>query len=264
MSHATKNFEVSPGRFLGESILVPAGITATEAAKAMGVAETVVLQLLAEKQRVTPDLAHRLAAVFGISVSDWLSMQSAQDLKLNPPVIPGSLTPLEPFYWGKVVARFEQSIPWDDTPATCLVTCAFTDSGRLSITLAKRDFCSSPRLTMSVEHHAAAAMLTLLRLSDVPQVVDFGGLEFFRARVRNAYAALTTAESKHLEEWGNRARLDWFEYYLIGPGGTSCTPLHFYQNNPSGGTCYLDSRIEKVMSANLRKVIHEGLDAMAE
>lgn len=264
MTHATKNFEVSPGRFLGESILAPAGISATEAAKAMAVDETAVLQLLDEKQRVTPELAHRLAAVFGVSVSDWLSMQSAQDLKLNPPAMPGSLTPLEPFYWGKVVARFEQSIPWDGTPSTCLVTCAFTDSGRLSITLAKRDFCSYPHLAMSVEHHAAAAMLSLLRQSDVPHAVDFGGLEFFRARVRDAYTALVTAESKHLEEWNSRARLDWFEYYLIGPGGTSCTPLHFYQNNPSGGTCYLDSRIDKVMSANLRKVIHEGLDAMCD
>lgn len=264
MTHVTNDFSVPPGRYLAESLLLPAGITAAEAAKALDVAESVVLQLLDESQRVTPGLAHRLAAVFGVPVSHWLSMQSAQDLRLNPPGVADSLMPLEPFYWGKVVASFEQSVPGHTTPSTCLVTCAFTDSGRLSITLAKRDFCSYPNLANSVEHHAAAAVMLLLRQVEVPQVVDVTGLEFFRARLRKAYATLAAAESQHLEDLSKAARLDWFEYYLIGPGGTSCTPLYFYRNNPSGGTCYLDSRIEEVMSADLRKVINDGLDAMRD
>ena len=69
-----------PGEMLREDFLQDYGLTATGLAKALGVSRQSVNELLRERRAVSPEMAIRLARLFGNSPEFWLDAQRAVDL----------------------------------------------------------------------------------------------------------------------------------------------------------------------------------------
>lgn len=71
---------VHPGEFLREDFLPDFGLTATGLASALGVSRQTINELLRERRAVSPEMALRLARLFGNSPEFWLNLQGAVDL----------------------------------------------------------------------------------------------------------------------------------------------------------------------------------------
>jgi antitoxin HigA-1 len=69
-----------PGEMLREDFLTDYGLTVSRLAKALGVSRQTVNELLRERRAVTPEMALRLARLFGNTPEFWLNAQRAVDL----------------------------------------------------------------------------------------------------------------------------------------------------------------------------------------
>src|SRR5512136_1608394 len=69
-----------PGEMLREDFLTDYGLTVSGLAKAIGVSRQTVNELLRERRAVTPEMALRLARLFGNTPEFWLNAQRAVDL----------------------------------------------------------------------------------------------------------------------------------------------------------------------------------------
>jgi len=69
-----------PGEMLREDFLPEYGLTVSSLAKALGVSRQTVNELLREHRAVSPEMALRLARLFGNSPEFWLNAQRAVDL----------------------------------------------------------------------------------------------------------------------------------------------------------------------------------------
>lgn len=69
-----------PGEMLREDFLLDYGLTVTGLAEAIGVSRQSVNELLRERRAVSPEMALRLARLFGNSPEFWLNSQRAVDL----------------------------------------------------------------------------------------------------------------------------------------------------------------------------------------
>jgi len=69
-----------PGEMLREDFLPDYGLTVSALAKAIGVSRQSINELLRERRRVSPEMALRLARLFGNSPEFWLNAQRAVDL----------------------------------------------------------------------------------------------------------------------------------------------------------------------------------------
>lgn len=69
-----------PGEMLREDFLPDFGLSVTELARRIGVSRQSVNELMRERRAVSPEMAVRLARLFGTSPTFWLSAQSAVDL----------------------------------------------------------------------------------------------------------------------------------------------------------------------------------------
>jgi len=69
-----------PGEMLREDFLSEYGLTVTGLAGALGVSRQTVNDLLRERRAVSPEMALRLARLFGNSPEFWLNAQRAVDL----------------------------------------------------------------------------------------------------------------------------------------------------------------------------------------
>jgi len=67
---------------LREDFLKPLGLSQYALAKALGVPEIRISQIVNRKRAVTPETALRLARYFGTSAEFWLGMQATYDLAL--------------------------------------------------------------------------------------------------------------------------------------------------------------------------------------
>jgi antitoxin HigA-1 len=72
---------IHPGEVLQEEFLVPLQITAYRLAKAVGIPQTRVSEILKRKRRITADTALRLSYYFGNSPKFWLGLQDDYDLE---------------------------------------------------------------------------------------------------------------------------------------------------------------------------------------
>ena len=70
-----------PGEALREDYLPDLGWTPEELARRLRVPVETVLEVLAERRPVTPELAMRLARLFNQSASFWLKIQISHDLR---------------------------------------------------------------------------------------------------------------------------------------------------------------------------------------
>lgn len=69
-----------PGEMLREDFLPDYGLTVAGLAGALGVSRQTVNELLRERRAVSPEMALRLARLFGDSPEFWLNAQRAVDL----------------------------------------------------------------------------------------------------------------------------------------------------------------------------------------
>ncbi len=73
---------VHPGEVLKEDFLRLAGISQHALAKALGVPQIRISQIVNGKRTITPDTALRLARHFGTTPEFWLGMQMQYDLEV--------------------------------------------------------------------------------------------------------------------------------------------------------------------------------------
>jgi antitoxin HigA-1 len=69
-----------PGEMLREDFLPDYELTATSLAEAIGVSRQSINELLRERRRISPEMALRLARLFGNSPEFWLNAQRSVDL----------------------------------------------------------------------------------------------------------------------------------------------------------------------------------------
>ena len=69
-----------PGEMLREDFMPDYGLTVSGIAKALGVSRQTVNELLRERRAVSPEMALRLARLFGNTPEFWLNAQRAVDL----------------------------------------------------------------------------------------------------------------------------------------------------------------------------------------
>ncbi|CAA6606351.1 Plasmid maintenance system antidote protein, XRE family [Rhodospirillaceae bacterium LM-1] len=71
-----------PGEVLMEDFLKPLGLSQYALAKAIGVPQIRISEVVNGKRAVTPDTALRLARYFGTSAEFWVGMQATYDLEI--------------------------------------------------------------------------------------------------------------------------------------------------------------------------------------
>ena len=71
---------VHPGEMLREDFLPDYGLSVTSLARALRVSRQTINELLRERRAVSPQMALRLARLFGNSPGFWLNAQRAVDL----------------------------------------------------------------------------------------------------------------------------------------------------------------------------------------
>jgi addiction module HigA family antidote len=69
-----------PGEMLREDFMPDYGLSVSGIAKALGVSRQTVNELLRERRAVSPEMALRLARLFGNTPEFWLNAQRAVDL----------------------------------------------------------------------------------------------------------------------------------------------------------------------------------------
>jgi len=71
---------IHPGKVFLEDVLVPLGITVTDAACMMNITRKALSELVNEKSSCSPLMALRIAQVTNTSAESWLAMQIKLDL----------------------------------------------------------------------------------------------------------------------------------------------------------------------------------------
>ncbi|MCP8884350.1 HigA family addiction module antitoxin [Devosia sp. XJ19-1] len=71
-----------PGEVLLEEFMKPMGLTQYGLAKALGVTQVRIGQIVHGKRAVSPDTALRLSRFFGTSAEFWMGMQATYDLEV--------------------------------------------------------------------------------------------------------------------------------------------------------------------------------------
>lgn len=71
-----------PGEVLREEFMKPLGLTQYALAKALGITQVRVSEIVNGKRAVSPDTALRLSRYFGTSAEFWMGMQATYDLEL--------------------------------------------------------------------------------------------------------------------------------------------------------------------------------------
>jgi len=85
-----------PGEMLREDFLPDYRLTASSLARALGVSRQSVNELLRERRAVSPEMAIRLARLFGNTPEFWLNAQRALDLWDAERVIKKSIGRIKP------------------------------------------------------------------------------------------------------------------------------------------------------------------------
>lgn len=78
---ARKIKPVHPGRILRQEFLEPAGITQYRLAKATGLSQVQVGNILRGRRGITAETALRLERALGMSAQTWMNLQTLYDLE---------------------------------------------------------------------------------------------------------------------------------------------------------------------------------------
>ena len=85
-----------PGEMLREDFLPDYGLTVSSLAAAIGVSRQSINEILRERRSVSPEMALRLARLFGNSPEFWLNAQRAVDLWEATQVIESDVARIQP------------------------------------------------------------------------------------------------------------------------------------------------------------------------
>ena len=85
-----------PGEMLREDFLPDYGLTVSSMAKAVDVSRQTINELLRERRSLSPEMALRLARLFGNSPEFWLNAQRAVDLWEAEQVIKKDVSRIKP------------------------------------------------------------------------------------------------------------------------------------------------------------------------
>ena len=77
---STKISRTHPGIILHKEFFGPMGITQLAAAKATGIPQSRLSEILAGRRSISADTAARLGRFFGVDPRSWLNLQAAFDL----------------------------------------------------------------------------------------------------------------------------------------------------------------------------------------
>lgn len=77
---STKIPRTHPGIILYEEFFEPMGITQLAAARATGIPQSRLSEILAGRRSISADTAARLGRFFGVDPRSWLNLQAAFDL----------------------------------------------------------------------------------------------------------------------------------------------------------------------------------------
>jgi addiction module HigA family antidote len=91
---ATIHSPSHPGEILREMYIKPMNVTITQTADALGVTRKHLSAIVNERVPVTPDMAMRLAAVFGTEAALWVNLQAQHDLWVVSQKKPPNVKPL--------------------------------------------------------------------------------------------------------------------------------------------------------------------------
>jgi addiction module HigA family antidote len=69
-----------PGELLKEDIIIPLGLTITEAAKDLGISRKHLSQITNGHKPISPEIAIRIAQATETSAESWINMQTKYDL----------------------------------------------------------------------------------------------------------------------------------------------------------------------------------------
>ncbi|MBW3091832.1 HigA family addiction module antidote protein [Bifidobacterium sp. 82T10] len=84
----------TPGEILKEEFLEPLHISNYRLAKAIGVSETAVGEIVNGKRRISVAMAHRLGKALGTTPEFWMNLQCDWDVFTFDPAAIGDITPL--------------------------------------------------------------------------------------------------------------------------------------------------------------------------
>ena len=87
-----------PGAILREDFIPDYGLTVAGLAEALGVSRQSVNELLRERRAVSPEMALRLARLFGNSPEFWLNAQRAVDLWVAAQSIKDAVALIKPLH----------------------------------------------------------------------------------------------------------------------------------------------------------------------
>lgn len=76
----TSRKPVHPGLVFKEDVLVPLGMSVTDAASDLGITRKALSEFINEKASLSPDMAVRIARATNTSPESWLAMQTKLDL----------------------------------------------------------------------------------------------------------------------------------------------------------------------------------------
>jgi len=85
-----------PGEMLREDFLPDYDLTVTGLAEALGVSRQSVNELIRERRAVSPEMALRLARLFGNSAEFWLNAQRTVDLSVAAQAVKEEVSRIKP------------------------------------------------------------------------------------------------------------------------------------------------------------------------
>jgi addiction module HigA family antidote len=91
---------IHPGEILREEFMVPLHLNANKLALALHVSPPTIYDIVKEERGISPEMAVRLAYVFGNTPGFWLNLQSEFDLRVvrseKEARVKGEVRPIEP------------------------------------------------------------------------------------------------------------------------------------------------------------------------
>ncbi len=87
---------IHPGELLKEEFLDPLSITEYRLAKAIGVPQTRISEIIKGRRRITADTGLRLSRYLGLSDSYWINAQAHHDLETTQDTIDDALQQITP------------------------------------------------------------------------------------------------------------------------------------------------------------------------
>ena len=90
---------IHPGEILREEVIKSNDLTITKAAELLGISRQTLTHIVNEKSDITPDMAFRIAKVFGGTADIWANLQTKYNLHLGS--IRAKELDLKPFQYDK-------------------------------------------------------------------------------------------------------------------------------------------------------------------